>query len=125
MSSNTLVLVVDDSKVSRMMIRNFIAARHADWEIAEAASGEEALAFAAERAPDMVTLDVNMTGISGFEAAKELRRVCPAARIVLVTANVQESTRRKATSLGVGFVPKPITAASVDKALEYFLNPGF
>ena len=125
MSNKSKILVVDDSKVSRMMIRNLVAAKHADWEILEAASGEEALKIAAEQRPDMVTMDVNMAGISGFEAAHEIRRINSQTRIVLFTANVQDSTRRKATTLGVGFIKKPITEESVKQALEYFANPGF
>ncbi|MFX8219125.1 response regulator, partial [Acinetobacter baumannii] len=66
------LLIVDDSRVSRMMIRAFFAKRQPGWTLLEAQTGDEALAQVAAERPDFVTLDVNMPGINGFEAAEKI-----------------------------------------------------
>lgn len=113
MSNPKTILVVDDSRVSRMMIRAFIAAKHPDWRIEEACSGEEALEKVRSIVPDLISLDVNMPGMGGLAAAELLHTECPQARISLLTANIQEATRNKAEALGIGFVEKPITEARI------------
>lgn len=115
------LLVVDDSRVSRMIIKTKVASLQPDWVIFEAASGDEAVAMAPEVKPDFVTMDVNMPGMSGFDAAARLQALVPKARIAVLTANIQESSRERAAQLGVKFVPKPVTEASVQLAVDYFL----
>ena len=51
------------------MIRGRFAVLQPDWEVIEAASGDEAVTLVATTKPDFITMDVNMPGISGFEAA--------------------------------------------------------
>lgn len=114
------LLVVDDSRVSRMIIKGKVASMCPDWEVFEATSGDEALALAPQLQPDFVTMDVNMPGISGFEAAEKLLGLLPQARIAMLTANIQESSRDRAVALGVKFVQKPVTEAAIQQAVEYF-----
>jgi CheY-like chemotaxis protein len=107
------VLIVDDSRVSRMMARQYISGLHADWIVVEAATGEESLLKAREVAPDLVLMDVNMPGMGGIAAAEQLRQEFPATPISLLTANVQTATRERAAAMGIGFVEKPITEARI------------
>ncbi|MBY0557576.1 MAG: response regulator [Burkholderiaceae bacterium] len=111
------ILIVDDSRVSRMMARNYIGQLHADWRIEEADSGEEALLKVASVSPDLILMDVNMPGMGGMAAAEQLRHSWPAIPISLLTANVQTATRERATALGLGFVEKPITPARIASLL--------
>lgn len=122
MSAQTspLLLIVDDSRTSRMLIKGIIANLRPEWRIAEAASGDEALEKVAAECPDFVSMDVNMPGISGLEATGRIRIRHPQIRIVLCTANVQESVRQSAERAGVHFVAKPITPASVTDMVTYF-----
>lgn len=113
MVPNPVVLIVDDSRVSRLMAKQYILALHADWTIEEAATGEEALEKAGQLQPQLVVLDVNMPGMGGVAAAEQLRKLLPAAHISLLTANVQDATRVRAEDLGVGFMEKPITAERI------------
>lgn len=115
------LLIVDDSKVSRMIIRTFLTKRCPSWIIQEASSGDAALTLVAEFLPDFVTMDVNMPGISGFEAAERLMASDPKVRIVVLSANVQESSLRMAESLRLKFVAKPATEASLQQALNHLL----
>ncbi len=115
------LLIVDDSKVSRMMIRAKVAQLQPDWKILEAASGDEALVMARADAPDFITMDVNMPGINGFETVARIRVFNPFARIAMLTANIQESSRAQAAALLVTFIKKPVTEAAVREAIDYFL----
>jgi CheY-like chemotaxis protein len=107
------VLVVDDSRVSRMMARQFILSAKPGWTVEDAATGEEALEKVKSSCPALILVDVNMPGIGGMAAAEQLRALCPGSHISLVTANVQNATRNRANELGIGFMEKPITEARI------------
>jgi CheY-like chemotaxis protein len=118
----TSVLVVDDSKVSRLLSKQFILNRHPGWTIAEAASGEEAIDKLQDFTPDLVLLDLNMPGMGGLAAVDKIQAKCPSAHITLLTANVQDATREKASALGIAFAEKPITEACIDRIIAVFKN---
>ena len=118
--SRTL-LIVDDSKVSRMMIRAKVAQLQPGWTIHESATGDEAVAMVRASAPDFITMDVNMPGINGFEAVQQIRAFNTTARIAMLTANIQEASRDRAAQLEVTFVKKPATEPAIREAIAYFL----
>lgn len=115
------LLIVDDSNVSRLMIRGRIAGLQPGWEVMEAASGDAAVALVPTARPDFITMDVNMPGITGFEAVERIRQLDPHVKIVILTANIQGSSREKAQKLAVKFVQKPVTQAAIQQAIDYFL----
>ncbi len=114
------VLVVDDSRLARMLISKYILSKHPHWLILEASNGQEAVTKAAVESPNYVTMDYNMEGMTGAEAAQQILRDAPQTHIVLFTANIQASTRAQAADLGIHFVGKPVTEQSVQQALDYF-----
>ncbi|HAT32340.1 MAG TPA: response regulator [Janthinobacterium sp.] len=118
MNSTKTVLVVDDSRVSRLMERQFILSKYPDWVIEEAATGEEALEKAPSLNPALILIDVNMPGMGGVAAAERLRALCPDAHISLVTANVQNATRNRAQEMGIGFMEKPVTEARIHQLIS-------
>lgn len=107
MSSRT-VLLVDDSRVARMMTRSVVENACPGWTILEAATGEEALELAAATPPHFVLMDVNMPGMGGLETARLFRERFPSAALSLLTANIQDSVRDEASRLGVGYIAKPL-----------------
>lgn len=115
--SNKTALIVDDSKLSRVMIRTILQQNFPQWKILEAANGEEALQLA-EPSIDVMTLDMNMPGMDGITLGIELRQRYPNASISLITANVQKSTQEQADSADLYFVPKPITEDKILDALN-------
>lgn len=117
------ILVVDDSRVSRLMSRQFILSMHPDWHIEEADSGEAALVKLDTIVPDLIVLDINMPGMGGLAAVEKLREKRPSVRICLMTANVQDATRAKARAMGVDFAAKPITEASIRQVIAALENP--
>jgi CheY-like chemotaxis protein len=114
------LLIVDDSKMSRMMISRFIAEMRPSWRLSEAASGDEALTKIEQSPPDMVSLDVNMPGMSGLEAAGRIRLHHPDIRVILCTANIQDAVRAAAEKAGVKFVAKPVTPESIARMVTLF-----
>ena len=117
------LMIVDDSKVSRMRIRAFFTAHCPQWTVREAGSGDEAIGMAANDPPHFVTMDVNMPGMSGFETAQLMLLRNPEIRIVMLTANIQEGSRQMAASMQIKFVAKPATEASLQQALDHLVAP--
>lgn len=107
------VLIVDDSLVSRMMIKEIVMSRYPDWECVQAASAEKAVDACNQSQFDFVTLDLNMPGKSGLEAAPEILASQDSAKVALLTANIQSATRDKAEALGIAFITKPISEDGV------------
>lgn len=119
----TTLLIVDDSRVSRMMIRTLVLAKRPTWALVEAANGDEALALAEAQTIDYCTMDINMPGMPGTDAAEHLTRAYPGLRLALFSANIQESQKVRAVELGVKFVAKPVSDKSVTEALTFFESP--
>jgi CheY-like chemotaxis protein len=102
------VLIVDDSMVSRMMVKKVVLAIKPDCEITEASSGDEALEIMRNGAADYVLMDFNMPGTDGLTAAIRIREMHPDVPISLVTANVQEALRERTENAGISFIRKPL-----------------
>ncbi len=116
----TTVLLVDDSRIARMLARAVVQKAHPDWTIIEADTGEAAIATAATTRPDVILMDVNMPGMGGLAAARLLKAEFPQAAISMLTANIQDPVRNQATELGIAFLGKPID----DAQLRAFLDSG-
>jgi len=100
-------LVVDDEPSFRRVLRTSLAA--SGFAIEEARSGEEAVAILAQFAFDLVLLDMNMPGIGGVEACREIRAHLPKIGIVMVTVQDGESEMVKALESGADdYITKPI-----------------
>ncbi len=103
------VLVVDDSKLARIVAGKTIAALQPGWAKVEAGNAEEALAALDRDAVDVALIDFNMPGRDGLALAAELRERRPTLPIAIVTANVQDEIIARARALNAAFVPKPVT----------------
>jgi two-component system chemotaxis response regulator CheY len=114
------VLIVDDSRLSRMIIKALIMEKHPDWAVLEASNSEQTISLMkAIEEPDLITLDVNMPGMDGLSLAVLIRETWASVPVVIMTANVQESVSKKCSELKIGFVEKPVNADSVAKALTF------
>lgn len=117
MSQKTM-LIVDDSRLSRMLIRNFVIEFKPDWNLVEAESGDDALVKCEGLDIDWMTIDYNMPGMDGITLSVKLRLKYPDAKIALLTANIQSSIKRQANEVGVDFIQKPITQEKIGNYLN-------
>ena len=108
-------LLVDDSRMSRMMLKKIISTAYPDWSILEAGDGQQAIDLAKGAELDIILLDYNMPVMNGGEAAKILRPQFPDSKMAFLTANVQESIKNLAIELKIDFIPKPITEGKILK----------
>ena len=100
-------LIVDDEASFRRVLRTSLAQN--GFAIDEAQSGEEAVAILTRYAFDLVLLDVNMPGIGGVEACREIRARSPKIGIVMVTVQDGESEMVRALEAGADdYIIKPI-----------------
>lgn len=114
------IFIVDDSSFSRKIIHKHIAEKRPDWIISEISSGDEAIKLVNSETPDYITMDINMPGVLGTDAAEKILAKHPAIRIVVFSANIQESMRSRAVEIGARFVAKPVTEKSILQAISYF-----
>ncbi|MCG2584185.1 ANTAR domain-containing response regulator [Massilia sp. TS11] len=112
MKRNTkpLILIVDDDPLILSLLGNCL--RMAGYEVAQAQSGEAALDYVAERLPDLVSIDVEMGGMSGLELAQRLKSRSVA--FMFVSAHAQEEIVARAKEHGaVGYLLKPFEVNQV------------
>lgn len=107
------VLVVDDSKLARIVAGKAIAAHQPDWQRVEASSAEEALRIVAGQPIDLAILDFNMPDKDGLELAAELRAAHPHMPIAVITANIQDEIIAAVRALNATFVGKPVTEDAI------------
>ncbi|MBN1243065.1 MAG: response regulator [Spirochaetales bacterium] len=115
------IFVVDDERpvveCVSMMVEQDLATEFA--VVGAAASGREAVERVAGTSPDIVLMDVNMPGITGLEAVRELRERGCGAAFVLMTAYERFDVAREAVDLGiVGYLLKPVTREELGRTLR-------
>ncbi len=115
------ILLVDDSAMSRRILRRIL--EPAGHLICEADDGLVALERYMLEQPDLVLLDMTMRGMHGLEVLGQLRTLDPRARVVVATADIQQSTRTLAEAAGSsGFISKPFTSDPVRSAVDLALT---
>jgi DNA-binding NarL/FixJ family response regulator len=120
------VMLVDDHDLFRTGLRNLLEEQGLDI-VAEASEGATALRLVRELAPDVVVMDLNMPGMNGIEATREIARLAPLTRVVVLTISDQDGDVMDAILAGAcGYLLKDssiqdlmqgIQAASVGEAL--------
>jgi len=105
----TTVLIVDDSKLARIVVGKTVAALQPDWTRIEASNADEALAIFDAQTVDVALLDFNMPGRNGLELAEILRGRFPDMPIALATANVQDEIIARARAANATFISKPVS----------------
>ena len=115
---STRVLIVDDAKLMRHMIKRILV--EMGWEVVgEAANGREATRKYKELSPDVVTMDIVMPEMSGLEALKEIREADAEAKVVMISAIDQREPLMEALKLGaVDYVVKPFEKDRVTEAMQ-------
>ena len=107
------VLLVDDSGLARRSTRRVL--ENAGYDVVEAEDGMSAIERYFVEKPGVVMLDLVMKGMYGLDVLSKLRELDPEARVIIVSADVQTSSREMVQAAGAaGFLNKP---ASPDELL--------
>jgi DNA-binding NarL/FixJ family response regulator len=126
MAVTTKVLVVDDEPHLRTFVRILLCSTFADLEVHEAGDETAALALYAETKPDLVLLDINLIGCSGIEVLQRLRRLDPAAEVVMLTAvNVRHTIEEAQAHGAAGYILKDTDEDELTTALLEIVQSRF
>jgi two-component system cell cycle response regulator/two-component system cell cycle response regulator DivK len=117
------VLIVDDNRPSRDLIRAILKPIHCN--IIEASNGQQALDLIQQERPDLVLLDVDMPGLDGLTVVRRIREDTSLAAmpVVAVTAFAMDADREKCMAAGfTAYVTKPVRAAALRQQVQELLG---
>jgi two-component system, cell cycle response regulator DivK len=122
MATPTRVLVIEDNPLNLKLVRDVLLS--AGFEVVEARSGEEGVAQARARTPDVILMDLQLPGIDGTQAMRMIK-ADPAATdvpIVALTAFAMADDRERALRSGFdGYLSKPISVRDLPRQISEFL----
>ena len=117
------VLVVEDFAPFWQFIRSTLAERPEVQVIGEVADGLEAVQKAEMLEPDLVLLDIGLPTLNGIEAARRIRKLAPASKIIFVSQESSSEVVEEALKLGAwGYVVKTRAASDLLAAVDAFLE---
>jgi len=117
------VLVVEDNEDNRALVVKVLS-RHG-YRLIEAASGEEALERAEAERPDLVLMDLNLAGMTGFEATRRIKEhpSLQGVPVVALTAYAMVGDRERALAAGCdGYLSKPVDVRKLPEQVEDFIQ---
>jgi len=119
------ILVIDDQEDNRRILRDLLT--NSGFEVIEAVTGEEGVTLAEARAPDLILMDIQLPGIDGYEATRQIKAK-PALRatpLIVVTSYALSGDDVKAFAAGAdAYVSKPFSPrAMLAKVREFLGSP--
>ena len=118
------ILIIDDSGLTRKMIRSILLNQFPDATFVPAKNGKEGYERYVEQTekdsrPDLVFIDQLMPEIDGMETMKKILEFDPDAYLVMVTANIQEPVRKQAIDIGArAFLNKPLNRDDFERVKQ-------
>ncbi|MFC1679977.1 response regulator [Elusimicrobiota bacterium] len=110
------ILIVDDEPMVRQVLAQHLL--RSGWAVSEAGSAEEGLRTVASGRFDLVLLDVNLPGMSGFQAVERFSGAS-SAPVVLMSGHADQEFRKDALLLGArDLLPKPIDLTELNRVIE-------
>ena len=101
------VLIVEDHDSLREALREWLAAVFPDCRHLDVASGEHAIALAAEARPELILMDIELPGINGIDAMREIRLRTPETKFVVLSNHDGANMRSQMAAEGaLGYVTK-------------------
>jgi len=113
------VMLVDDHAMVRSGLAAFLFAQDDLELVAEASSGEQAVAICRDKQPDVVLMDLVMPGMDGATATKKIRERCPEIQVIALTSFKEQDLVEGALKAGaIGYLLKDITADELANAIR-------
>ena len=117
------ILVVEDNPKNLKLVRDVLT--YAGFEVIEATSGEDGVRLAHEMVPDLILMDLQLPGIDGAEALRQIRTGEKQVPVVALTAFAMNNDRARAFEAGFdGYVGKPISVRALPQQVSDFLKLG-
>ena len=119
------ILIIEDNEKNMKLARDVLQSR--GYATLEAVTGEDGVRMAIETKPDLVLMDIQLPGINGIEALRQVRADPACARIPVVafTASVTPTDRSHISAAGFdGFLSKPINLKEFLGTIERVLEAG-
>lgn len=118
------ILVVEDNPKNLKLVRDVLT--YSGFEVIEATCGEDGVRLAQEERPDLILMDLQLPGIDGREALRQIREVKEShVPVVAVTAFAMTEDRERAFESGFdGYVEKPISVRALPQQVRDFLQLG-
>jgi DNA-binding NarL/FixJ family response regulator len=114
------LLLVDDHDVVRAALRRLITEQQGWHVCGEAADGVSAVSKVLELSPDVAILDLSLPLMNGADAAKEIRRLAPATKIILITAHHVPAASQPGID---AFVSKASASSDLISTIERLTRP--
>jgi AmiR/NasT family two-component response regulator len=113
--SATVLIAEDDYLVAKELVR---CVKNAGYQVAgQATDGQDAINRTKELRPEVILMDINMPGVDGLQASREIQETCPTP-IVIVTAYETPHMLDLASKSGAGaYLTKPVETSSLDRAI--------
>ena len=113
------ILLVDDHSVVRSGLKKVMMVNKDLEPVGEAADGMEAMQMAAAHKPDVILMDLNMPGMDGITATREIHQKFPLVKIIALTSFSEKNMVQGALQAGaIGYLLKNITAAELKNAIH-------
>jgi two-component system cell cycle response regulator DivK len=119
------ILVVEDNPLNLKLVRDVLTA--SGYEVVEAQTGEAGVSLAADCAPDLVLMDLQLPGIDGYEALRLIRedpRIGEVPIVALTAFAMREDRERTARAGFDGYLSKPISVRELPAQVGDFLSNG-
>ncbi|NLY39454.1 MAG: response regulator transcription factor [Firmicutes bacterium] len=124
------IVLVDDHAIFRQGLRSLLEQKCWVEVVGEAADGREAIALVEKLKPDVVIMDIAMSGLNGLEALLQLKNIHPSVKVIILTMHTDDHYVFRALRYGAsGYVYKGSTYEDLEMALralqknETFLSP--
>jgi NarL family two-component system response regulator LiaR len=118
-SRRVTILIVDDHEVVRQGLRAYLDAQPGFVVVGEASSGDEAVKLAMELLPDVVLMDLVMTGMGGVQATRKVKDATPRTQIVVLTSYHQDEFIFPALQAGaISYVLKEVAMEDLADAIR-------
>ena len=116
------ILIVDDAAFMRMMIKDILT-KNGFEVVGEAENGAKAVEKYQELRPDLTTMDITMPEMDGISAVKQIKKIDPAAKVIMCSAVGQQAMVIEAIQSGArDFIVKPFQADRVLEAVRKVLG---
>jgi CheY-like chemotaxis protein len=99
--ANELILIIEDNEKNRKLCRDVLNVK--GYSTIESETAEEGLKLAREKSPSLVLMDIQLPGMDGITAMKQLRAAPETAQIPVVAITASAMTHNRATMLAEGF----------------------